>query len=287
MQSHKNEIATGVLVLLTAGVLLAALVVIGMPGLLHPMHTFRVYYDNAAGIRPGAPVLLAGREIGRVIKLESPIPLSRRPAGHEDFEVCIHVRVSAEAGVYNTATARLAQQGLMGQQVVDFIQGDEFSGLAADNQEFVGERLPELSEAMNAHMNRLTGPDSDLSVTVRNARTFMETLNRSEIPQVISNARTLTETLKVNTERMTGRDSDLAATIASTRQVMATLEGSDLAGVIRNSEQATDTLKREPWRLLWPVTKRYAGEEARAAGEPAKPRRAKSAAGPTPPLLHR
>lgn len=43
MQSRKNEIATGLLVIVTAGILLAVLLVIGMPGLLHPMHTFRIY----------------------------------------------------------------------------------------------------------------------------------------------------------------------------------------------------------------------------------------------------
>jgi ABC-type transporter Mla subunit MlaD len=275
MQTHKNEITTGLLVLATLGLLLAVLVVLGMPGLIHPLNTFRIYYDNAAGIRPGAPVLLAGREIGKVTSLESPIPPDRRPAGHEDFEVCIHVQVTAEAGVYNNATARLAQQGLMGQQVIDFVQGDLSSGPAVDQQEFVGERLPELSEAMNAHLERLTGPGSDLAATVRNARTFIETLNSAEIPLVISNTREFTETLKVNTEKMTGRDSDLAATMESTRELMEELNRSDLFQVIKNSEQLTDTLKRQPWRILWPGTKKYPGDEPPPANPPTDSSRAK------------
>lgn len=198
--------------------------------------------------------------------------MSMRPKGHDDFEVCIHVQVSARAEVFNTATARLAQQGIMGQQVIDFIQGDASSGLAPDEKEFVGQRMPELSEAINAHLDRLTGPNSDLSATVRGARTFIETLNNSEIPLVISNARELTDTLKNNTERMTGRDSDLAATIASTREVMASLQDADLAGVIHNTEQATDTLKREPWRLIWPATKHYPDEEkGKTVQPPASP----------------
>ena len=268
MQNHRNEITTGILVLATLGLLLAVLVVIGMPGLIRPLNTFRIYYDNAAGIRPGAPVLLAGREIGKVTHLESPVPMERRPPGHEDFEVCIDVQVSARARVYNTVTARLAQQGLMGQQVIDFIQGDGASGLATNHTEFVGVRVPEMSELMDDHMERLTGPDSDIARTVKSARTFIETLNSSDIPAVIGNAKELTSTLNANTERMTGRDSDLAATVKDMREFMGNLKGSDLSRVIKNSEQLTDTLKRQPWRLLWPSTKHYAGENDTAAKPP-------------------
>lgn len=276
MQNHRNEITTGILVLTTLGLLLGVLVVMGIPGLIHPLNTFRIYFDNAAGIRPGAPVLLAGREIGKVTHLASPVPMESRPPGHENFEVCIDVRVSADAQVYKTVTARLAQQGLMGQQVIDFIKGDASSGLATNNTEFVGQRVPEVSELMNAHMERLTGPDSDLALAVKGTRTFIDTLNKSEIPVVIDNARKFTATLHANTEMMTGRDSDLAATVGEMREFMENLNGSDLSRVIRNSEQLTDTLKRQPWRLLWPSTKHYADEPATSPAPSVLPRPKKS-----------
>lgn len=282
MQNHRNEITTGILVLSTLGLLLSVLVVMGIPGLIHPLNTFRIYFDNAAGIRPGAPVLLAGREIGKVTHLTSPVPMERRPPGHEDFEVCIDVRVSAEAQVYKTVIARLAQQGLMGQQVIDFIQGDVSSGLATNNTEFVGERVPEVSELMNAHMERLTGPDSDLALAVKGTRTFIDTLNNSDIPVVIDNARNFTATLDANTKMMTGPDSDLAAAVGEVREFMENLNGSDLSRVIRNSEQLTDTLKRQPWRLLWPSTKHYADAPATSSPSPSAPTRPKKPQGRTP-----
>jgi hypothetical protein len=46
------------------------------------------------------------------------------------------------------------------------------------------------------NVKRLTGPDSDLALTIKNAKVFMETLNSSQIPQVIQNAEQLTDTLK-------------------------------------------------------------------------------------------
>jgi len=222
MQIHKNEITTGILVLVTFGVLLGILVVIGMPGVIKPLNTYRIYYDNANGIRPGAPVLLAGREIGKVTALQSPVPLDKRPAGHPDYEVSIDVQVARDAAIYHNVTIHLTQQGLMGQQIIDFVHGDESTGLAENHTEFVGDRIPDITEAVSDNLKRLAGPGSDLVLTIQNAKTFMETLNHSQIPQVI-----------------------------------------------KNTEQFTDTLKREPWRLLWPGTKSYPGDE-KPADPPAK-----------------
>lgn len=196
MQIHKNEITTGLLVLVTFGVLLTILVIIGMPGVIKPLNTYRIYYDNANGIRPGAPVLLAGREIGKVTALKSPVPLAKRPSGHPDYEVSIDVQVDRNAEVYQTVTVRLTQQGLMGQQVIDFVHGDATTPLAENHAEFVGERVPDISEAVSANMKRLTGPDSDLALTLKNAKTFMETLNHSQVPEVIKNTAQFTDTLK-------------------------------------------------------------------------------------------
>ncbi len=196
MQNSKHALTTGLLVLGTLGVLIAVLVVIGMPGLINKLNTFQISYDNANGIRPGAPVLLAGREIGRVTMLESPVPMENRPEGFEHHEVLITVQVAAEAQIYDKVVARLGQQGLMGQQIIDFVQGDEASGLAEDNKLFVGERVPEISEAMSDHMDRLTGPESDLAATIKNSKVFMQTLNNSEIQAILQNTKEFTETIK-------------------------------------------------------------------------------------------
>lgn len=196
MKIRKNEITTGILVLVTFGIFILVLIMAGMPGVIKPLHTFRIYYDNANGIRPGAPVLLGGREIGKVKALESPVPINQRPHGGETYEVLIEVQVAREARVYRNVTVKLTQQGLMGQQVIDFVQGEEASGLAENGAEFVGQRVPDISESVAQQMKRLTGPDSDLAHTLKNVRTFTDTLNRSQLPEVIKNAEQLTDTLK-------------------------------------------------------------------------------------------
>ncbi|MDZ4744220.1 MAG: MlaD family protein [Verrucomicrobiota bacterium] len=235
MQINKNEITTGLLVLITFTVLIGLLILIGMPGLLKPLNTYRIYYDNANGIRPGAPVLLAGREIGKVTALNSPIPQDKRPEGHSDFEVSIDVQVDRDAEIYNNVTVRLTQQGLMGQQVIDFIQGDASTGIVKDKAEFIGKRVPDLSEAITDNMKRLTGPGSDFALTLENIKNF------------------------------TGADSDLVHTVNEVDTFMKSLNKSNIPKVIQNTEQFTDTLKREPWRLIWPSTKEYKDDKKKPA----------------------
>lgn len=178
MQIHRNEISTGILVLVALGVLGSVLVVIGMPGVLKPMNTFYVSFDNASGLRPGDPVLLAGRQIGEVAALESPIPMAERPAGHPDYEVLIEVEVEQAARVRSLVTARLYQQGLMGQLVIDFILGDETSPLAPDRHIFVGERVPAIAELVADNIESLTGANSDLAVSMENIRQLTDTVKR-------------------------------------------------------------------------------------------------------------
>src|SRR5207244_7983291 len=73
MQLRRNEIMTGLLVVGTLAVITFVLILLGAPGLFRPLVTYKLYFDNAAGIKQGAPVMLAGRKIGQVQKLHSPV----------------------------------------------------------------------------------------------------------------------------------------------------------------------------------------------------------------------
>src|SRR6476659_5559325 len=73
MQLRRNEILTGLLVLASIAILAVILILLGAPGLFRPLVTYKIFMDNAAGIKQGAPVLLAGRKIGQVDKLFSPV----------------------------------------------------------------------------------------------------------------------------------------------------------------------------------------------------------------------
>src|SRR6476661_10114394 len=73
MQLQRNEIMTGLLVIGTIAVVAFLLVLLGAPGLFRPLVTYKIYVDNAAGIKQGAVVMLAGRKICQVQKSFSPV----------------------------------------------------------------------------------------------------------------------------------------------------------------------------------------------------------------------
>src|SRR4029079_12576677 len=117
MNITRNEIRTGLLVVLSLAVLVAVLVYLGAPGVFVPQHTYRIYFDNASGIKPGAQVLLAGRKIGLVRKLYSPVPEKERPT--PKMETLIEVEVAKSAQIFKKVKVQIAQPSLLGESVID------------------------------------------------------------------------------------------------------------------------------------------------------------------------
>src|SRR5215211_54426 len=103
MQLERNEVLTGLLVIGTIGVIAFLLVLLGAPGLFRPLVTYKVYFDNAAGIKPGAVVMLAGRKIGQVQKLYSPLSSAEEKQAQESA-AAIH---PAEPGASPSPSPRL------------------------------------------------------------------------------------------------------------------------------------------------------------------------------------
>jgi len=101
-------------------------------------NTYRIYFDNTAGLNTGAPVLLAGRKIGQVTDLFSPVPMRDRPPGHPDCETVVQVEVARSARIYRKVTVQMIQTSLLGAPVIDFSNGDESRGLAPSGMYFVG-----------------------------------------------------------------------------------------------------------------------------------------------------
>ena len=140
MQLRRNEIMTGLLVVGTVVIITGVLILLGAPGLFRPLVTYKIYFDNAAGIKLGAPILLAGRKIGQVQKLSSPVSREEDERAQEvaaqfhppepnaapspkngkpKFEVRVDVQVDKSAVVYRDAHTRLMQLSLLGEMAID------------------------------------------------------------------------------------------------------------------------------------------------------------------------
>jgi len=346
MQLKRNEILTGLLVLVTVAVLTGILILLGAPGLFKPLVTYKIYMDNAAGIKLGAPVLLAGRKIGQVEKLYSPVskedakraeasaealraadpdatptptpkpnatptPVETKPK----YEARIDVRVDKDAGVYKDARARLITLGLLGETAIDFTQGNESSGRATEGEMFAGERVPDFGESISKMLDIVKPVATEATATLKELQTTAQNLSRitdenSQMNMALAQMRTFAENLTA----MTGRDSSIAIALKNVEKISTDLSsndnikitlqnfressdklkaimddlghlGPDLKESGANVKELTATVKTQPWRLIWPSTKKYPQDEQAAAESTAvkKTTKPKPRATATPP----
>jgi len=316
MNILRNEIRTGVLVVVSIAALTALLLYLGAPGVFVPQNKFRIFFDNASGIKPGAQVLLAGRKIGQVKSLFSPVPEKDRPT--PKMETLIEIQVDRDAKIYKKVKAQMTQNSLLGESVIDFTNGEEDSGLAPDGASFLGERPGGLADAVPLvlekldpalikatttldslqktadNLTRLTADGADLPVAFSEFKKTGSNLSEMTGPQgvlhlALKNIESLTgDEGKIgkaldNLSAITGPESSLSRTLQNTEKFTASLTnnrdievtlrnfrlasekmtrtvsdvGTKFSAVGENLEQASDTVKRQPWRLIWPNTKKY------------------------------
>src|SRR4051794_1977358 len=329
MQLRRNEIMTGLLVVGTVAVIVGVLILLGAPGLFRPLVTYKIYFDNAAGIKLGAPVLLAGRKIGQVQRLYSPVsqeedqraqeaaaqirpPNAKANASASDgkpkFEVRIDVQVDKTALVYRDAHTRMISLGLLGEMAIDITQGTEGSGRARDGEMYAGERTPDFSEAAAKllevvepvaqeatktmkelestaqNLSHITDENSELNQALTQFKTFGQHLNDLTAPEgplstSLANVQKITDDLAKN--------DNIAVTLQNFRASSERLKSvmSDLAPQLKESgknlSEFTDTVKKQPWRLVYPTTKKYPDESPTPAADTITVRKS-ARAKPTP-----
>lgn len=297
---------TGLLVVGTVVIITAVLILLGAPGLFRPLVTYKIYFDNAAGIKQGAPVLLAGRKIGQVQKLMSPVSAEENeraqeaaaqarpadpnasptpPTAKPKFEVRVEVQVDKSAVVYRDAHTRLMQLGLLGEMAIDITQGTETSGRAHDGEMFAGERTPDFSEAISQMLEVIKPVASEATNTLKELQSTAQNLSKitdenSELNQALAEFKTFgtqlvditapDSSLNVSLKNIQQISNDLAAnhklevTLENFRVSSDKLKSmmTDLEPQITeagaNINEFTQTVKSQPWRLIWPSTKKGA-----------------------------
>jgi ABC-type transporter Mla subunit MlaD len=228
------------------------------------------------------------------------------------YEARIDVRVDKDAGVYRDAKARLITLGLLGETAIDFTQGNESSGLAKDGEMFAGERVPDFGESISKMLDIVKPVAIEATGTLKELQTTAVNLSRitdeySQLNMALAQMRTFAE----NLTSMTARDSSISLAfkniekistdLSSNDNIQMTLQnfressdklkemladlsqlGPDLKESSQNVKELTATVKSQPWRLIWPSTKK---PEEPPAGEitvkkSPKPKRRPA---PTPP----
>lgn len=311
MNVVRNEIRTGILATITLAILAATLIYLGAPAVLRGSNHYRIYFEDAGGIQPGAAVNLAGRRVGQVRKIVSPVAASERP--RPELVVMIEVEVSQDSLIYREQKVRMVQYSLLSDQVIDFTHANEESGLAPDGAKFVGERQmglsdigPELIAKLDpllksattlmedlqktaTRLAQITADGSDFTLAITGFKKLGDSLNEitgddgsmrrafknlesitagdSALVEAMNNAKDFTEMLATNRDIEEALKSfrgaaDSAKKLANCLNATVGAAAPNFNETVRNAKQFTDTVKRQPWRLIWPSTKKYPEDEA-------------------------
>jgi ABC-type transporter Mla subunit MlaD len=263
--------------------------------------TYKIYVDNAAGIKQGAVVMLAGRKIGQVQRLFSPVSKEEERRAEEaaaafhlpeptttpdekadkpKYEARIDVQVDRNAVVYRDAKARLMQLGLLGEMAIDITQGTDSSGRARDGEIFAGERTPDFSEAAAKMLEVIKPVAAEATKTMTGLQTTADNINHltdenSELSQALAQVKLFGEHMA----DMTAPDSALSHSLNNIEKISSSLTENDnikltlenlrasseklkitmrdLEPVGKNLAEFSDTVKTQPWRLVYPTTKKY------------------------------
>jgi ABC-type transporter Mla subunit MlaD len=263
MQLERNEILTGLLVIGTIGIIAFLLVLLGAPGLFRPLVTYKVYFDNAGGIKPGAVVMLAGRKIGQVQKMYSPVTPaeekqaqqaaaaihpsepSASPSPSPRFEARVDVQVDKSARVYRDARVQMMQLGLLGDLAIDFTQGTQESGRAKDGETFAGERTPDLGEAAAKMLEVIKPVANEATNTMKDLQNTAQNINKltdenSELNLALTQFKTFGEHLS----DLTAPDSALSHSLSNIEKISTSLtENDNIEVTLRNLRNSSEKLK--------------------------------------------
>jgi ABC-type transporter Mla subunit MlaD len=190
------------------------------------------------------------------------------------------VQVDKNAKIYRDAKVQMMQLGLLGDMAIDFTQGTKESGRAKASESFAGERTPDLGEAAAKmlevikpvateatntmkdlqntaqNLNRLTDENSELNLALTQFKTFGEHLSGLTAPDsALSHA--LANIEKISTSLTDNNNIELTLRNLRTSSEKFKLAVTDLEPAVENIKEFTETIKTQPWRLIWPSTKKY------------------------------
>lgn len=154
----------------TLGVLL--FLMSGTGGLFSQKLTLKAYFDNASGLRKGAPVRLSGVDIGnvkdiRVIPNKQPTPV----------EVTMTV-AKYEEGVRKDSSAELSTAGVLGETYIDIDSSQAKGAQVRDGDTLPAHFVPDFSDVVRASQSTLQNLQA-LETRVDRILAFVESGNGS------------------------------------------------------------------------------------------------------------
>jgi phospholipid/cholesterol/gamma-HCH transport system substrate-binding protein len=180
-----SQLRVGALILTATAVLIGLIFLMSgsTGGLFAQRLVLRSYFDNASGLKNGAPVTLDGVTIGNVVHVR--VVPSRNPTPVE-----VTMRVSREYmhGLHTDSTATITQAGVLGDSYVDIDSTKAVGPPPADNAELKPSGSPSIQDVIRTSQVSIL----EINNLTRKIETLMDTLNsrRGTVGELI-NDRTL------------------------------------------------------------------------------------------------
>ncbi len=150
-----SQLRVGITVLVSSSVLFVLVFLMsGAGGFFTPKIRIKSYFDNASGLRQGAPVRLAGVDIGNVESVRI-IPAH----GLTPVEVTMLVSTKYGEALRKDSKSKLTTAGVLGETFVDIETKDSKLGRAQNWDELSTEETPDLQDMVRAGQGSLQNID--------------------------------------------------------------------------------------------------------------------------------
>jgi phospholipid/cholesterol/gamma-HCH transport system substrate-binding protein len=156
-------------------------------------------FNQAGGLIVKAPVYLSGVEIGAVAKIEVTAT----------GKVHVHMRVARQYGLRTSDVPEIAQSGVLGEVIVNFIRGEEQGDLAADGTFFEGKDPVDIIRQAQRIIAMLTDEKTvarvqnilgNVEAITAELRQDLENLRALLTPEFLDDARTIVSQARVASE---------------------------------------------------------------------------------------
>jgi phospholipid/cholesterol/gamma-HCH transport system substrate-binding protein len=155
-QLHWSQLRVGLTVVIASVTLMVLIFVMsGTGGWFTSKITLRSYYDNAGGLREGAPVRLSGVDIGNVKAIHI---VRGKPTA--PVEVTMKVNTKYSFNLRKDSVTMLATAGVLGETFVDIDSSAAKGPEATDGDTLPGRDQPDIQDVVRASQGTLQNLDS-------------------------------------------------------------------------------------------------------------------------------
>lgn len=165
-----SQLKVGILVLVAVAVLIGLVFLMSgsTGGLFATKLTLRSYFQNASGLKAGAPVTLEGVTIGNVTTIH--IVPARNP---NPVEVRMQVDQKAAYALHTDSTTKIESAGVLGDSYLDISSEDAHGPVPPNNTELTARNVPSIQQVVNTSQDTL----QKASLVMTKVNTLLDTLN--------------------------------------------------------------------------------------------------------------